>query len=538
MDKSRFDDIIKEKLELHVDPIGPSGSEVTRLFEELPNVTAVATSVVSKVLVAASTLLFITSVFFIYRTYILEDTISSMRHEIIKLGNSEPEINIMADTVFWDSLEVITNRVVTKNKATQNSAGLSSITSTIPTGTYYQQFQLSAQDSQRFVNDIMAQLVATLESNPELLQELMSQLPRVESNDDNGENPDFGTSTMTPDELKTRIVRNLDDQGVVEEILIRISTDSVESKRLLNIITRNDPSTSEEDQLGLFTTTKSTETSIADLSDERQLEVLEEYLDQNPQKVAEVAQTMQMDDSSLSRIQQYAAMEDLEGKKSIDLDSLRLDLPIALTAQEVREGQGKISNRAFLIGAGLGTGTVNLDELGNGTTSSIKLAAEYTPQPRFGFSSGIELYRTEVESYKINEVDFSPFTGLPTDIGSTAKEIKVALQWMDIPLEAKLYLIPNGKFNPYLGISVRARALLKEEYKIETTTDMDFVPGFTSGTKLAFPAYGYSLGTMYKLNPKLNGALQFQHMFGGEDMGLFGNHYNPIQVQGILFFEL
>ena len=191
-----------------------------------------------------------------------------------------------------------------------------------------------------------------------------------------------------------------------------------------------------------------------------------------------------------------------------------------------------------MLGVGAGGGPLNLDEFGTGNATSIKLAAEYKPQPRFGLSSGLEYYRTELESYNISEIDLSGFTGLPTDIGTTTKEVKVSLQWMDIPLEAKMYLIPNGRFNPYLGISVRARALLKEEYKIETTTDMDFVPGFTSETKFAFPAYGYSVGTQYKLNPKLNGALQFQHMIGGEEMGLFENHYNPIQIQGILFFEL
>lgn len=180
MDKSRFDDIIREKLESHVDPSRPSGAEMSRLFAEIPKPASSAISTMTKVLIAISSVLVIITIFLIYRNYRLEETMRSMQEEIIELGKGGTDVTYFPDTLFWDSLQSITRRIVVQSQDAQRSESSSTIpfsnTST-PSISSLDQVQLSAVDSQKFVNQVIEQLIATVENNPQLLEELLRNVP-------------------------------------------------------------------------------------------------------------------------------------------------------------------------------------------------------------------------------------------------------------------------------------------------------------------------------------------------------------------------
>lgn len=542
MDKSKFDDIIREKLESHVDPSGPSGTEMSRLFSAIPKTTTSAISNLTRVLIMVSSLMVFITIFLIYRNYYLEETMESLQMEVIRLGNSQSNASIVQDTFFWDSLESITKRVLVQNR--NDSFTRSGIVSNLD-GSLPQQllqarpFKLSALDSQKFVNQIIGDLIATMENNPELLKELFSNIEFQE-------NPALDSLFIdrTPDhddelsseDFRKSIVRELDEQGAIEKILQEIASDSVSSVVLGDIVFGSDPHSSADDQLNLNSATKDRRVDPGSLSEEKQQQVLDKYLAQNPTKLTEISKELKIDSTSILRLEEYTMMHSVE-RKNVDIDSLVLIRPNLLSNEAVREEQKKGRNKEWFIGGGLGFGIADLKEMDNAPVISVNSKIEYKPNKRIGLSSGIEFYSANGENYDVNNVDFSTFEDLPSNIQATAKEIKIYLKWLDLPIEAKIYFLPEKKIKPYVALSTRARVLIGEEYEIETNTD-DIVPSFQSKNKFVFPTYGVGLGANVDLNPRVKSGIQISHFLGGGELGVFENQYKVINGQAYLLFRL
>ena len=519
MDDKRFDELIRGKAEAHIDPSTPSGAEMSRLFEHLPAQVATSwfASTTNKVMTLATTTLFILTIFLIYRTFRLEETIHLMDDSIQKASFSEGKIIYQYDTSMMDSL-VSLNGQLDRKLDSLNSIGIRSSMLIQP--------QQPTIDTEAMANEVMAQLVKEIESNPELMEQIMRQLSgndqvrenREENSDDSTEKP-----SLTKESLASRLVA--EDQA--DALLKELNKDPERSKVISNLLSGNDPADSDALNMGV------TEQGIESLSEEKKKDLLADYLAYDPESVQESAERAAIDSASVDLIKEYVAVTPLESRGIEKNDSLAITRN-PLLFEDIREEQFK-ENRSILLGLGLGAGRLPLEGYESAGTTSLKLTGEYQPNERYGFASGIEFYRSEAETYDLNSIDITQFENFqaPNDI----KEIKVNLQWMDIPLEAKLYL-KRGKFSPYAIVSVRARVLLKETYTFETNSDDELTPEFESENNFIVPSFGYGIGSQFYLNPKFNGAIQLHHSIGGKGIGLSNQNLNTIQLQGILYFDL
>ena len=521
MDNNQFDDIIRGKVETHTYPSGPSGEEMSKLFEQLPHVTSSSSVSINRYVSLVSSVLLITTFLMIYRTLRLENTIESLETEIIDLKSQQPQLNYLSDTIFWDSVQSIQNQVIISQSSSSRDFDKNPPS----------QLRLSAEDSQRFVNQVMAQLIAALESNPKMI--------RMLTGDQEVEN--IGIEETSATVTKEVLIQQISDANGVRSILKSIGEDPEEAEKLLKVI-NGYSGIPNEDNLSIVSSAssgdqQSIQRAIDELTENRAIEILESFLDEDPQKLADLAEKGGFSAEVVKNIQSYAASHDVDKREIALIDTLTFHRTLVRSNQEIRAEQKKVRNRSRLVGGGLGLGQLSLDELGNGNVLFLKVLAEYRPQQRWGFTGGLEFHTTEMENHDIRDVDFSNFEGLSQGIESNANEIKVSLQWLDVPLEAKMYLSKERKLNPYVLVSLRARALVGERYTFESSSGYES-PDFTSDHKFIVPTYSYGLGSYFYLNPKMNGAFQVSHSLGGEGLGLFEKQFNTVQLQGILFFDL
>lgn len=519
MDDKRFDELIKAKAESHVDTSTPSGAEMSRLFDQLPPpATSWFSSTTNKVVTLASTTLLILTIFLIYRTFRLEESIQIMEDSLQKASFSEGQVVYQYDTAMMDSLATLSYQL---NKKLDSLGNLGYQTASI--GQINDQSeQVNSED---FANQIMAQLIQEIESNPELMEQIKKQMGIEEI-----ENPSEIAKEVPEDipPTKENVASSLVENDTADELLKELLKDPDKAKVIENLISGNSP-----DEQDALTMTVSDQ-EIESLSDDKKKDVIEKYLAYDPESAEEAARNAGLDSTSVKMIQEYVAITPLESRGIEQSDSLAMADARPLMA-EVREEQVKQRNRSLQLGLGGGIGRVPFEGYEGGGTNSIKLTGEYQPNPRFGFATGVEFYSTELETYDINNFDLTRFEDLTVD-ESEIDEIKLNMQWLDIPLEAKLYF-KRGKFSPYAVVSVRARALIKEEFKIEGDDD-DITPEFESENKFIIPSYGYGVGSQFYINPKFNGAIQLHHSIGGKGIGIEERQLNTLQLQGILYFDL
>ena len=523
MDDKLFDKIIKEKAESHIDPSKPSGAEMSRLFDQLPPSGGGSwfASTTNRVVSVAATTLLILTIFLIYRTFRLEETIELLDERVQQ--SSIPQTNVIYkyDTATVDSLARLSIRLnqrldsLLTNSAIRTS-NLSNQTSTND--------RVDLNEEQ-VANAVMAQLIKEIESNPALMEQIRKQLSMDEAMTEDAR-------TDVPEEEEPEVISSktiasaLIKEDVADEVLYDLASDPEHSKAISNLISDNDPN--EEDGL----TMNISKEEIENMSDEKKEQLLKEYLEYNPEAVASAVEASSANDETQEQLKEYMAATMVESKK-MEVDSVERVTKIE-NLEEIREEQAKARDRSILLGGGVGIGRVPIDGFGTAGTTSFKLTGEYQPNQRFGFATGAEFYTSSAETHDVGSVDLSNFNGLTLD--DDIDEVKVNLQWLDIPLEAKLYF-KRGKFSPYAIVSIRARALLKESYVFEGD-DEDFSATPESEYSFILPSYGYGLGTQFYLNPKLNGALQFHHSIGGEGVGSNEQQLNTIQLQGIIYFDL
>lgn len=547
MDNSKFDDIIKSKLESHVDPSGPSGTEVSKMFDGLANVGVTATSIVTKMMVAASSILLITTIFFIYRTYILEETILSLSDQISSQQietsiNNRGRINQIVystDTVFWDSLEVITRRVLSQNTSNQPSFDINALLAenkklkreSAP-------FSLSAQDSQRFVNEVMGQLVATLETNPKLLQELFAgvDLSQFEQSFSEDMNADISTPVNAMGVSREKKVAGELGSNNVQALLKEIASEESGNKALQNIVNGYAPETTTDDQMRILNTSDENDSlNVETLSEKQQTKILSEFLKHDPDKVLQAAETIQLNSAEIEKLNKYVSEKtDIRNTDKVVDTQVYLAKDIAA----VREDQYKENNKSWWLYGGPGLGSTPINQLGNSLITSFKIASEFKPNERFGFSMGATYHYINGEKHNPDESAYYNFYDISDAVQADVKEIKINLHWMDVPLEAKFYILPNKKINPFVALSIRARATLSESYTFETNGDDYLNPEYEEGTKFIFPSYGAASGIRFKMGTKFDGAIQAQKSFGGKAMGPLKTNYNTFQGQVLLFYRL
>jgi hypothetical protein len=542
MDNSRFDDIIKSKLESHIDPIGPSGSEVSLLFDGLSGISSTAIAAVTKVLIATSGLLLITSLFFIYRTYILEETIISMQKNFVPLDQNPSQVLFQPDTLFWDSLEAITKRIISNNNVTQNTRiAPAAISKYQYANVSRPSFRLAPEDSQRFVNEVMEQLIATLESNPELFQELFAgaRLPESPSSLDILSASETTTMVNYPKERK--IAQGLKSDQLTS-LLEKIAESASGYAVIENLINGYAAETKKEDQIGLLKNEVIQEPfTIDNLSNQQLLDVFTEFIKYDPEAATQASEKIGMDSVEIAPIKAYAIEKQ---KINENKDQKIISTPIKSLA-EVRDEQYKENRKSWWLYAGPGIGSTPINEMGNATTYSFSLGTEFKPNDRIGISTGISYNHSNHEKHfditsssDQNIIDYYDFEKYTEEEQPEIKELKVNLNWIDIPLEARIYILPNNKINPFVSISLKARASISETHVFDTNQSGYISPNFESENKFTFPAYGFGSGIRYRIGTQFEGAIQIQKSLGGKKMGVLESQYNTLQGQALIFYRL
>ncbi len=521
MDDKLFDKLIKEKAESHIDPSKPSGAEISRLFDQLPPSTGGSwfSSTTNRVVSVAATTLLILTIFLVYRTFRLEETIELLDERFQNTAVPQTNIIYQYDTTTVDSLAKLSIRLNNR---------LDSLLSTQSAGRYRSYPNQSAGlavDSDKVANAVMAQLIQQIQSDPALMDQIREQL---------GLNESYAAEENEQNEPKIivlssgTVAKRLVEKDLADQVLADINSDPEKAEVISNLLAGNEPDEADAISMNL------TDDDLESLSDSEKEELLKEYLEYDPKSVQSALEKSDSDEDTKAILEEYVAIAPIKNKKLQMKDSIALADRLA-DLEDVRDEQAKARDRSILLGGGVGIGRLPFEDFGTVGTTSFKLTGEYQPNARFGFATGIEYYRTEGESYDIANFDLTRFDDL--ELGdSEIDEIKLNMQWLDIPLEAKLYF-KKGKISPYAIVSVRARALLKESYKFETDED-DLSPSVDSNNGLIFPSYGYGIGSQFYLNPKFNGALQLQHSIGGNGIGASNQQLNTIQLQGIIYFDL
>lgn len=527
MDNSLFDDIIKKKLEDHVDPSGPSASEMSRMLDNMPPTPGgglSGSSTATKIATAASVIFMITTIFLIYRTYLLNDTLASVQHELIKLGNQNQQILYKYDTLYWDSLQHYTRQAVREQYATQ------------PSETSSQQiaaFQLNSQDSERLVGQLLTDLRKAVEEDPEFRKAILQQLdlpeeelPTFEAFASDSENEPLESMDLKENFGEETKPSKTD----LSAVLLDLASNEEHAKKLTNIMLGLDPDTPEEDQLSI-PTSNVLKAELLAMSEEEQAEMITDFSRSEPVVTNETIRSLGLDSVFEQTIDKN---EFLLSVLPAEKDSLQVaENLVEDTPPIVRKEKRPIS---WWLQAGGGAGLVSINSSGNPSTTVLHVGVERRIGDRLGILVGAEYQSTEGESYDVENFDFSVFDDFDAE---DIKEIKTNLTWMDIPIKARFYVLPGRKINPFLGVSLKIRSLLKESYKVESNSGDDINPSFTNdNSAISFPAFGAGAGAQFQLNPRLFGELRVNQSFGGSQLNLLGDRLNTLQAQGSLFIRL
>lgn len=526
MDNSLFDDIIKNKLEDHEDPSGPSASEMSRMLDSMPptpgGLSGISTA--TKIATAASVIFMITTIFLIYRTYLLNDTLTSVQYELIKLGKQNQEILYKYDTLYWDSLQYYTRKAVREQYAAQPSE---------TAGQQVAAFQLNSQDSERLVRQLLNDLKKAVEQDPEFRKAILQQLDLPEE-----ELPTFEAfaSDSENDPLESMELKEIFREETkpsktdLAAVLLDLASDEDHARKLTNIMLGLDPDTPEEDQLSI-PTSNVLKAELLAMSDEEQAEMITDFSRSEPAVTNESIRSLGLDSVFEQTIDKN---EFLLSVLPAEKDSLQVSENLVDdTPPIVRKEKKPIS---WWLQAGGGAGLVSINSTGNPSTTVLHAGVERRIGDRLGILVGAEYQSTEGESYDVENFDFSVFDDFDVE---DIKEIKTNLTWMDIPIEARFYVLPGRKINPFLGVSIRVRSLISESYKIETNSEGEFNPSFTNdNSAISFPTFGAGAGAQFQLNPRLFGELKVNQSFGGSQLDLLGDRLNTLQAQGSLFIRL
>ncbi len=524
MDNSLFDDIIKNKLEDHIDPSGPSASEMSRMLDSMPQppggLSGISTA--TKIATAASVIFMITTIFLIYRTYLLNDTLTSVQHELIKLGNQNQEILYKYDTLYWDSLQHYTRKAVHEQFATQSS---------VQADQQQAGFQLNPQESQRLVNQLLDDLTKAIEEDPAFRTAILKQLDISEELPVNDAFASIEESQplITNDSQETVSEVTKPTKTDLTAVLLDLAANEDNARKLTNILLGNDPDTPEEDQLTM-PESDVLKAELIDMTEEEQTEMIANFSRSEPEVANRSIRSLGLDsvfDRTLDR--NDFLLSTLPDRN----DTLNLEQePVEVMPPVVRKEKKPVS---WWLQAGGGTGIASINS-SNPSTTVFQAGVERRIGNRIGVILGAEYQSTEVETYDIENFDFSVFEEFETE---DIKEIKTYLTWMDIPIEARFYVLPGRKINPFLGVSLRVRSLLRESYKVETNSGEDLNPAFTNeNSALSFPAFGAGAGAQFHLNSKLFAELKVNQSFGGGKLDLLENRLNALQAQGSLFIRL
>lgn len=537
MDNKGFDDIIKSKLESHTDTSTPSGAEMSRMMESLPSVNggmaSQSVTTLTKVLVATSTILTIVLLYFIYRTVQLEDRIGSLHYQLEGLDlpvlEALPKHQAVyyTDTVILDSLNSASIRLQGQlddlKREQQALAGL--YKTTHPQRIVPSPVAHMTTGGSQAIDTLILHILNRLLSDPDFARTLMASVAPNTSPDTSALTAPIPGQTSAS-QHQAHPVDQLSAKEV-KSILLKLAENPSDQALLANIINGQDPSIPADDQLSI-----SHIRILTDLSDVESKHVLGEVMASRPYAVAQASKESDLTPASSRVLADHLVKMGVDPEATTD----RLRLPYQ-DNEQIRIAQYQEKKRSWWLSSGPGMGVVPTEALGNRPVFTYKVATAYRPVQPLEILLGAEYYATKGESYDLQSIDFSLFDNMTQTEIENIKELKVALQWLDIPLETRFYLMPDNKLAPYVTVAVRARKYLKESYRFETMTEGYLNPSYSSES-LVIPSYSYGIGARWQFNSRFLGVFQLGHSIGGEEIGLFEDRLNTIQAQTTLQFRL
>jgi hypothetical protein len=533
MDNNRFDDIIKQKAESFNDMTAPSGMEMSRMLDDLPTNALAGMLTLTKLFAITSGFFLITTFYFVYRSYQLEDAIYSLKKDIIEIGDQRYDYQLMTDTVFWDSLNSMTKRsfmIVPDSQYYVEPASL-----VIETASS-NPVQLSKLDSQRFVSAVIDQLIASIANDPNLLARIKSVAPSSTLSSEKSEESVVSEKAAVDNVAvakKKPLSASIANYWNREEILEQLQQDP-EGQYLINSIASGTPiSSSAEDRLNA--TIKKID--IKEMSAEQQLTIIDGIVKQDPGLIVKAIEekldigtgNQEKDNEVLDKLKALADEKLEESEESA--------LPIVAAIETVRDEQYKERQQSWWIAVSGGIGLLETDLTRENKLNFFALTGEFRPIKNLGVISGLALNIANGESYDLTSIDLTLFEDLSADIVDGPAEFKAYYSWINVPVNVRYYFITDKKLSPFISGGIQAKFLVSERYKFEAFGGETY-PSFESSGTFIFPSYQVALGSLIQLSNRFSGGVEISRSFGDQDMAIFNESFNSMKFHLLLQYKL
>jgi hypothetical protein len=517
MDNSKFDRILKEKLEQHEGHATPSGQEMARLVDDLPTLHA-GNSVrhLNRLFLISTIIMFIAIIFLIFRTYRLQTDVLQLSAALENSAGrqlivSDPYAGILADSL--QSLLVLVDSQESKLDGLE--ASLASIQSLLKAessggGMVSSRYELEEQ---------AAMLTDSLERNRELISTLLADAspasPSPADTAASASEPEMELllfELLNPETQRVIIVDRFEEEGLTADWLAAIMAQAANAGKRLKFTPQHPGDAAEIQALN--------NGKVSGLTTEDQKALADMFLRQDPIAMMEAGKQVGADGELQDLLHAYA--EANPGEETPPGPAVQA----AGEVSDLREKQKKMNNSSWWMGVGAGYGMVQTNEFSNAQIIPIKVFAEYKPNDRLGFSIGALYYAGSQGQDYIDP--------------ATEQEIEERMnwKWLDIPLEGRYYLLPDRTWNPYLTASLRARFLVEEKYTIKSYGQDALLPTFEQGKSFAFPHAGFGFGARLRFRSKFNIASQLQYSIGGAELGGYNDTFNSLQGHIYLMYRI
>lgn len=499
MDNSRFDDIIKGKLESYSSNAKPSAAEFAALQAALPSASGGLTNL-SKALILISGVLILVSVYFVRETLIQRQSVEELQFQLDNIQLIDQQVITVIDTTYKDSVDILTGQITILRKQLQERPNRI-VYQTIPAPVIEQ----NALDSQAIAEHVVKYVIASLNQN--------AQIP---------------SNHTTTDHEPTTSTKPISQQLTEEQnlqVLKSLGQDPSSAPALRNLLIGNPP----ENPNPVVLTQDEINQKLEKLPVERQEEIIESYLSYDPKAVATAMNENRIDSTLVNQVLDLG-----EGEKAEKEAQPAANI---VNEEEVREEQKKQRYQTLSLYAGGGINRTELRIIDDAPSISLSAGIEKGLSKRLSLAAGVDYFKLSGEAYNVSNDDlmqFSNFDQLPTD----HKEVKVNFSWLDIPLQARYFLLPDGSMSPYVLVSVNLRMLNSAVFKLESASEGEFYLRSEENNTLSVPNFGLGVGIQQKISPKMWARLQVINNVGNGKLGPYQDPLNGINGQFLLVYKL
>jgi cell division protein FtsL len=517
MDDSRFDRIIREKLEQHQELSAPSATELATMVNNLQAVHAGRSMTqLYKTLIATVALLVFVIIFLTYYTYQLQEDFGELQATMDTIDKQPLTVNSSSNTTLVDSIQSLTVLMVAqKEKMEQIEADLMSL-----------QLLVASTGSKAASRQDYLSLEKKINQLTNVAQEraYTPEEAKARSNPTRHSTTDTASSVLMPSDKnalfelldpqtqRNMIIEGLEESDILADFVDVLLTDSMVSLQTGTrysdfLAKKNIPNPDNPD-------------NPDNLSVEEQRLLADLFLQSDPVAVKEAGKQFRLDQMLREQLNSYDKKEG-DGREAIVVNEEGSE-----PSDIVRTKQQKKRDQSWWIGGGAGYGIVETKGFSDARVVPVKLFVEHRTGEHLGFSVGGTYYATTQGQDYID----------PT----TSEEIEIKLNraWLDVPLEGRYYFVSDRTWSPFVVASLKARFLLQEEFRAKTYGSSAVLPTFEPGKSFVFPHAGFGLGARFSFKYGLDIAPQLQYSIGNTEFGGYDDRFNSLQGHIYLLYRL